>query len=236
MRVGVIVITYNLSSEIFILQMQSIRKFCKDENYEINIFDNSDNPDMAEGIRYHAEQLEVNYFKISSSSHNSSDSHSWAANHAYEKLSDVYDYLFFADHDLIPCQDFSIVNILSGGHVMAGLGQGAQKTYMWQGCVMINLTAIDKDIIDFRTNQEFRLDTGGNLYKVVDKYGKENCVFFNEVYHENPYFNSNKYTSYAMINNDMFMHCIAGSNWAKTDRHEERMNSLVNIIRQKTGL
>lgn len=236
MKVGTIVVVYNLSVEIFLLQMGAIKKFCKDEDNTVEIFDNSDEPTLSEHIRYHAENLGLNYYKIASTSKNSSDSHSWAANFAYQKLKDEYSYLFFADHDLIPVKDYSIVEILSGGHVMAGLGQGAQKTYMWQGCVMISLLAVDKDLIDFRTNHIYGLDTGGNLYKIVDKYGKENCIFFNEAYHQNPFFNGNKNTSYAMINDEMFLHCIGASNWFKEARHEERINTLINIIKEKTGL
>lgn len=236
MKVGIIIITYNLSSEIFILQIQAIRKFCKDEDYTIIVFDNSDIPTMAEDIRYHAQQLDVSYWKIQSTSRNSSDSHSWAANFAYQKIKDSYDCIFFMDHDLIPCQVFSVVEILSGGHVMACLGQGALKKYVWQGAVMINLTAIDRDIVDFSTCHEYRLDTGGKLYQIIDKYGEENCIFFNEAYHQNPYFSGNKHNSFAMINNDMFLHCVAGSNWDGNERHEERINTLINIIKEKTGL
>lgn len=236
MKVATVVITYNLSSEIFLLQMAAIKKFCKDEDNTVEIFDNSDEPKLAEDIRYHATNLGINYYKIASTSKNSSDSHSWAANFAYQQLKDEYSYLFFADHDLIPVRDYSIIKTLEGGHVMAGLGQGAKKTYMWQGCVMLSLLAIDKDIIDFRTNHTYGLDTGGNLYKIVDQYGKENCIFFNEAYHQNPYFTGTKNNSYAMINDEMFLHCIGASNWFGSDRHEERINTLINIIREKTGL
>lgn len=236
MKVGVIIITYNISSEIFRLQIQAIKKFCKDEDYTIVVFDNSDNPKMAEDIRYHAQALDVSYWKIQSTSSNSSDSHCWAANFAYQKIKDSYDYVFFCDHDLLPTRLFSIVDILSGGHVMAGIGQGALKKYMWQGCVLISLLAIDREIIDFNTCHEYRLDSGGKLYKIIEKYGEENCIFFNEVYHQNPYFSGNKYNSYAMINDEMFMHLIAGSNWPGEERHEERINTLINIIKERTGL
>lgn len=235
MKVAVIVITYNLSAEIFILQIKAIRKFCKDD-FVIEIFDNSSNEEKAEHIRYHAEQLEVNYYKTYSNSINSSDSHAFAAAFAYQKLKGDYSYFFFADHDLIPLQDFSVVDILSGGHVIAGLGQGAKKTYYWQGCVMFHLDGNDKDIIDFSPNGKYGLDTGGNLYKVIEKFGKENCIFFNEAYHENPYFHAIEYRHYATINNNMFLHIVNSSNWNGAERHEERINSMINVIKEKTGL
>lgn len=236
MKVAVVVVVYNLSAEIFLLQMAAIKKFCTDKDYVIHVFDNSSDPEKAEHIRYHAEQNGIDYCKIFATSNNSSDSHSWAANFAYQKLKDNYNYWFFMDHDLIPVKEYSVLDILGGGHVMAGLGQGALKTYMWQGCVMLHLEGQEKNIVDFSCNSEFGLDTGGNLYKVVESFGKESCIFFNESYHQNPYFVSNEYSSYAMIKDETFMHFVGASNWFGKDRHEERINSLINVAKQKTGL
>lgn len=230
--VGVIIVVYNLSSEIFVLQMVALKKYLKDE-FSVEIIDNSSNLEMAENIRYHSEQLGINYIKTFSSSTNSSDSHSFAANFAYQKFKNDYDYVLFLDHDCIPIKHFSVIEILDGGHVIAGIGQGAKKKYFWPGVVMMNLGAIDKEIVDFNPNGEFGLDTGGNLYKVVEKYGMESCVFFNESYHQNPYFNSNNYAHYALINDGMFLHAINGSNWNGAERHEERINALINVIKEK---
>lgn len=236
MKVGIVVITYNLSSEIFLLQIASIRKFCTDKDYTIEVFDNSSDLERAEHIRYHAEQQKLNYYKTFSSSINGSDSHAWASNFAYQKIKNIYTHIFLIDHDCIVLKKFSVIDILSGGHVIAGLGQGALKTYMWCGMVMIALESIDRNMVDFSCSAEFGLDTGGNLYKIIEEYGKEACIFFNEAYHQNPYFNSNEYSSYATIFDETFMHFINSSNWAGKDRHEERINSLLNIAREKTGL
>lgn len=235
MQVGIVIVVYNLSSEIFLLQIAALRKFCKDD-FDIQVIDNSSDLELSEHIRYHADKLGVSYCKTFADSKNGSDSHSFAANFAYQKLKNEYEFLFFCDHDLIPLQSFSIVEILSGGHVMAGLGQGAKKTYFWPGCVLWCQGRIDKDIIDFSPSGEFGLDTGGCLYKVVDQYGKENCIFFNEAYHQNKYFNGSSNNHYAVINNGMFMHFVGASNWFNKDRHEERINALLNIAKEKTGL
>lgn len=235
MKVGIVVITYNISVELFLLQVGAIKKFCKDE-YTIEVIDNSDNPEMAEHVRYHASHLGVNYIKTSSDSKGSSDSHSFAAKLAYHKLRDIYDYFFFLDHDCIPVHDFSVVDILKGGHIAAGIGQEKAKKYFWPGCFMLNNNAVDKDLVDFSTNQEFGLDTGGNLYLLIEKYGEINCVFFSESYHQNPDYISKDYGYYAMINDKMFLHCINGSNWAGKSDHQHRVSSLVNIIKEKTGL
>lgn len=235
MRLGIIIITYNLSAEIFLLQMAAIRKFCKDD-FTIEIFDNSSDLEKAEHIRYHAEQLGIKYRKTFSTSQGGTDSHSWVANFSYQLLKTKYELFFFCDHDLIPLKKFSVMEILSGGHVMAGVGQGAKKKYMWPGCLMINATAIDRDIIDFLFSHELGLDTGGLLYKAIEKYGEENCIFFNEAYYQNAHFTGTQYTHYATIMDNTFMHFVAASNWVNLPDNEARINSLINIAKEKTGL
>ena len=235
MKVGIVIISYNISIDIFLLQVKAIRKFCQD-NFTIEVFDNSTDKPLYEAIRYHAGQLGLNYTKTFAGGRNSSDSHAFAANFAYHQIKDKYQYVFFCDHDLIPVLPFSTVEILKNGHVMAGLGQGAKKKYLWAGAVMIALDRIDKDMVDFQPSSEFNLDSGGNLYKIVDKYGEDHCIFFNEAYHQNPYFSAPDYNHYAMIFDNVFMHFVASSNWANKERHEERINTLLNIAREKIGL
>lgn len=231
-KLGIVIIVYNIPSDIFLLQLEAIRAFCKDEDYVIEIVDNSS--DLAKGrdLRYHAEEQGVNYYKTYSSSQDSSDSHTWAANFAYQRLKNRYEYMLFLDHDLFPVKPFSVEILLNGGHVMAGLGQGAKKKYMWAGLVMLANSRIDTSEVDFSTNGEFQLDTGGNLYKIIEKYGEENCVFFNESYHQNPYFNGPQYAHYAMINNEMFLHFVNASNWNRANRNTERLASLINIVKE----
>lgn len=233
--VGVVVITYNLSAEIFLLQVAALKKFLKDD-FVIEVFDNSSDLELAEHIRYHSSELGINYYKTFSSSTGSSDSHAFAANFAYQQLIGKYRISFFLDHDAIPVKEFSVSEILSGGHVMAGIGQGAKKKYMWPGCVMINNHAVDNNMVDFSPNNEFGLDTGGNLYKIIDKHGEDNCIFFNESYHQNPNFISHQYGHYAMINDGMFMHFVNASGWNPIDKNQDRISSLINIAKEKTGL
>ncbi len=235
MKVGVIVITYNLSSEVFLLQMAAIRKYLTDD-FVIEIFDNSNNLEMAEHIRYHAEQLGIKYTKTFSNSQNGSDSHSFAANLSYQRIKNDYSYYLYLDHDLIPVRNFSVIRMLENDKVMAGIGQGAKKKYFWPGCVMWNADVIDRGMIDFSYSHELGLDTGGGLYKIVDRYGIENCVFFNEAYHQNPNFVSNEYGYYTAINDGMFFHCVNASNWNGVNRHEERINAFINLVKEKTGL
>lgn len=233
MTVGIIIICYNISSEIFLLQIAAIKKFCQDD-YEILIIDNSSDPELSEHIRYHSSHQGLNYTKTFAGGKNSSDSHSFAANFAYQKFKDQFEYMFFCDHDLVAVEEFSVVKTLNGGHVAGGIGQEKNKKYFWPGCFYLANNAIEKDIVDFSPAEG--LDTGGNLYRIIEKYGEEACVFFNESYHENPYFKDKQYGYYAMINNETFLHCVNGSNWFGTKNNAERMSALVNVIKEKTGL
>jgi GT2 family glycosyltransferase len=235
MDIGIIIITYNLPSEILLLQVAAIKKFCKDD-YAIELIDNSSNLEMAKNIKYHANQLGIPYIKTFANSENGSDSHTWACNFAYQRFKDDYKYMLFLDHDCIPVQEFSIVEILGGGHVIAGLGQGQRKKYMWAGLVMFANERIDKSIVDFSTNSIYGLDTGGNLYLIVEKYGEENCIFFNEAYYQNQYYNGKTYNHYAMLNNGGFLHFVNSSLWTAVENNEARVNGLINIAKEKTGL
>ncbi len=235
MKVGIIIITYNIHPEVFLLQIAAIKKFCLDD-FEILIIDNSSDADAAENVRYHSSHQHLNYTKTFAGGHGSSDSHSFAANFAYQKYKGEYDYFLFLDHDAIPVKEFSVIEILNGGHVAAGIGQDKKKKYPWPGCFMLNNNAIEKDIVDFSPNAEFGLDTGGNLYLILEKYGSEAFKDFNESYHQNPGFISKDYGHYAMINDQMFLHFVNGSNWNTKADHAHRINSLINVVKEKTGL
>ena len=211
--------------------MECIGKFCKDE-YDIIIVDNSDKPEVIEAIKYYVSNLKCLYYKTRATSSNASDSHTFACNFAYMTLKNNYGYFAFLDHDIFPIREFSIKEILTD-KIIAGIGQEKSKKYIWAGCVLFDNNKIDHDLIDFSTNHELQLDTGGQLYKVIEKYGEGACMFFNETYHQNEGFNKTFYNWYATINNDMFMHFVNASNWNPTERHQERINSLLNILEEK---
>lgn len=232
MKTGIIIICYNIPSEIFTLQIKAIQKYCKDD-FVIEVFDNSNDGGMAEAVRYHSELMGVKYKKLYSSQGGPSDSHSWAANFSYDKLKEDYDYFFYLDHDCVPVADFSVQEILKD-KLYAGIAQ-KNPTYLWPGCFMFSNIEINPDLIDFRPNHELTLDTGGNLYKLLEFYGKDKAVFFKEEYHQNPHYQGRLYTDYAMIQ-DTFMHFIAGSNWVNLEGHQERINGLISVLKEKTQL
>jgi hypothetical protein len=227
---AIIIVAYNNASFI-IKQAECLRHFCKDE-FDIIVIDNSTNSEASDGVKYHATNLGCLYFKTEASSKDSTESHAFACNFAYWKFKDSYKYFFFTDHDSFPVKDFSIKEILKD-KIMAGLGQGSKKTYFWAGCVMFDNAKVEKELIDFSPNSEFGLDTGGNLYRIIDKHEKESFVFFNEAYHQNPNFNKSFYNFYASIHDGLFMHFVNGSNWARSSDNEERVNSLFNILDEK---
>ncbi len=232
MKVGIVIITFNLDCRIFILQIEAIKKFCRD-NYVIEVIDNSTNPELAAAIKHHAFVQGVNYKKTMPSTTDASQSHSFAANHSYRILKNHYDYFFYLDHDCIPVKEFSVVKIL-GDKIMGGMLHGQAETkYFWPGCVMWKNFAIDNNLIDFKPDHKLRIDTGGGFYKVIEAYGLDRCVQFDEVGCENPYFTDSFYNFYMMICEGRFMHFINSSNWNPTDRNENRLNHLMNICLSK---
>jgi len=234
MKVVIVVITFNLDSRIFLLQMEAIKKFCKDD-YVIEIFDNSTDNDLAEAIRYHSEIQGINYRKCNADDPDYSSSHAWALNLSYHLLkNEDYRYFLYFDHDIIPSNFFSVRDILGEDYVFAGLGQGKNgKTYYWPGLVMFDNEKVDKELIDFSVEMEYYfLDTGGKLYKSIEKVGKEKCLFFKEEYHENKYHKQGKYNFYSVINK-VFIHFLNSSNWNPIDDNEGRLNALLNIAQEK---
>lgn len=227
---AIVIITYN-NADLISKQVECIRKFCKDE-FDIVIIDNSTKKEVIEAVKYYNITLKCLYFKTMAQTGDNSMSHAFAANFSYSKLKDGYDYFAFFDHDLFPVMDFSVIKILEN-KIMAGLAQEKAKKYFWPGCLMFDNTKIEQSLIDFSPSLELGLDTGGNLYKIIEKYTDADFTFFNEQYHQNPYFKKSKYDFYPMINNDMFMHFLNGSNWNNSNDNTERINSLLNILDEK---
>lgn len=231
-KVGIVIICYNISSKIFILQIEAIKTFCKDNDYVIEVFDNSNIPQFSEHIKYHSEVFGVNYTKTFSADQNSSTSHSFCANLAYMKLKDTYGYLMYLDHDNIPVDFFSVVNLLDGKRI-AGLGQHSGK-YFWPGLVMWENYDIDQSLINFNPRPGF--DTGAGLMDVIERYGKDQCVYFNEAYQQNPGFMDTQFGYFSMLCDLKFCHMVAASGWRGEDRLEERTNSFINFVKEKAQL
>lgn len=231
---AIVIIAYNVP-ELIIYQFQAIRKFCKDPDYTIIIIDNSSQMESTISIQHQCNVNGVEYYKCNSSHASGTESHVFASNFAYTKLKDRYDYFMWLDHDNFPIRDFSVKDILGDKHI-AGLGQNAEHPYFWPGCMMWNNKLVDNSLVNFSANHDLHLDTGGEMYRIVETYGKEKCIFFNEEYHQNPQFNQSFYNFYSLINNQMFLHFVNGSNWNHSEQHENRINSLINILKEKTGI
>jgi len=225
--VAIIIVTYNVP-DLIIHQAKHLQHFCKD-NYELIVVDNSTNQNAIDAIKWHCDNLDVRLIKTNSSTVMGSDSHAFAANIAYHLIhsENFYTHYFFLDHDCFPIKPFSVVEILQDKEI-AGLGQVRKgKHYFWAGCVMFPHYT---EGIDFSTNHEYGLDTGGNLYKVIDKYGMDRCTFFSEEYEQNPHFNKSFYNFYSLIHQKSFFHFLNSSNWNNAADNQERINSLLNIL------
>lgn len=224
MRTAVIIIAFN-DPKLIAKQLELIDKFCTD-NPDIIIFDNSDVE--CTNVAFKSNHV---YYNFEGYYLNPSDSHSTAANAAYKMFSPFYEQLLFLDHDCFPIKEFSINTMLNGAHV-AGLGQQKTKVYFWPGCVAFDVKKLNGFPVDFSTNQEYGLDTGGNLFRVFETFGG---VCLNEQYIENPYFTELPYNFYSTIYNGTFMHFTNASNWNSTPLNEQRIETLYKILNDKTS-
>ena len=231
-EVAIIIITYN-NSQLIKKQVECIRWFCKDDA-DIIIVDNSTDADTIAAIKYYNDtELHCKYLKTDATSKNGSESHCFSANLSYLKFKDDYKFIMYLDFDCFPIKDFSIKELLAG-KIMTGMGQRkGELEYFWPGCTMWDNEQIDRNLVNFAVSHELELDTGGMMFKIIEKYGKEKCPFFNEIHVQNPNFTKTMYNFYALINDGMFMHFINSSNWNPTECHQERMNSLLNLLEEK---
>lgn len=230
MQLGICVITYNIDIRIFLLQIGAIRKFCKD-SYHITVVDNSTNDHNARQILHHCRELGLDHKKTNSAHGPGTESHAFSANLSYQKWMNGHDYLLYIDHDCIPVKPFSIVDLLKNRKI-GGLAHMGQKKYFWAGLVFWNDQEVDRNLINFMPSHEFQLDTGGMLYRMIEKYGEENCVYLPEEYVQNPHAEFSMYNFYSMIGG-IFMHFINSSNWNNQERNDERLNSLINIANER---
>jgi len=234
-KTAIIIVVYN-TADFLVKQIECIRKFCADKP-DIIIVDNSDFPDVTAALLYRLENKDCIYLKTNSASGNPSLSHAFAANLAYHKYYSDYDHLLFLDHDAFLIKELSIKEVL-GTKVAVGMGQGrpSGKKYFWPGCLFLNSTLLG-DNVDFSPNGQYGLDTGGNLYKLIEQYAPENIGFLNEHYGENMHYTKLHHNVYSIIGDGMVMHFIAGSNWQKASEedHNARISGLMVILNEKIG-
>lgn len=227
---GIIVIVYNLDHRVFLLQIEAIKRFCKDD-YVIEVIDNSSDRELSDAIAFHAREQGVKYQRTQSGKTDPSFSHAFAANYAYTRLADFYDYMFFMDHDLIPCKPFSVKEII-GENCAAGLLTGVETKYLWAGCLMIDRRRVDKKYMNFNPIHKLRIDTGGTTWMLLRD--REDIVLFDEVGCFNDDFRDTElYYFYLMLHEGTFMHFLNSSGWNPTERNDERINSLINIAQQR---
>jgi glycosyltransferase involved in cell wall biosynthesis len=230
-NLAIVIIIYNIA-DLITKQIECIRLFCKDESYDIIVVDNSTDRAIIEAIQYYVSDKNIIYLKTQSADSYNSRSHAFACNVSYSRFKNEYKKFFYMDHDLFPIKDFSVADVLKD-KVIAGLGQAKSKDYFWPGCVMWNNESVDNSVVDFSTNNELGLDTGGNLYRIIEKHGKEWCAFFDEKYYENPFYQQSFYNFYATINDDTFMHFINSSNWNPVVDNKGRISTLLHILEGK---
>ncbi len=226
-KIAIVIVTYN-ANELLPIQLKCIKKYCQDDKYDIIVIDNSDIPHHVSYIMADCITNNVIYKKYESSTKDNSKSHAEAANYAYRLFKNTYEYFFYLDHDCFPIQNFGIEEMLYLD-VAAGIIQvRGNIIYLWPGCLMFNNNILE-DCIDFSPNETLSLDTGGNLYKVVNN--NSNIYYLDE---ENVEIIEEGFkTNYSLIYDKTFMHFIKGSNWNKNPNHIKRMEILMTILKEK---
>lgn len=259
-KIAFLIIGYNVSSFIE-PQTKCIKRFCKDEQYDIIVVDNSSSEVLRANLEKQCGVLDVKYFKIESDivkpkKIDPSHDHAFALRYAFNKFKNEYDYIFFLDHDLFPIKEFSVAEFLKlnteNKLIAAGLPQGSNKHFFWAGCFLLNMRDVDLSLIgDFSPNYSLGLDTNGDTYKLLEVYNKDRFCFFTEEFiMNNRFLNiiSNKqdemrqnngsdvndpYKEYQLIADGTFLHFRGSSNYVNCILYGERMGSLFNVLNEK---
>lgn len=232
-HLAIVIIVYN--TQLIHKQIECIKKFCKDERYEIVVVDNSNDQNCIDFTKYHTENNKCQYIKTFPTGSDPSQSHAFAFNTAFKKLyADGYQYYCFLDHDNFPIKPFSVRQILGETKKAAGLAQNKTKMYLWPGCLMLNMYMEDPGLINSNPSHTYGLDTGGEMYKFYEHIGHDAILFMDEAYAQNPVFVGRPYEYYSLIYNQTFLHFVNGSGWNNSEEDQsittERVNSLIQIV------
>lgn len=207
--------------------------FKKNVEGDIILIDNSTDYFISRNLRQLTKKLGCDYIKTAVNEADFSRSHAYACTVAYN-LSDGYDTLLLADHDIFPTKPFPIhlynENILCGVQQMRPTNSifGAENKvyleYMQPVLLLLNKKELQNVEVDFYPCivRETFLDTGGGLYKIV-MGNKDRCHFFSEKHEEKDGY------MYSVIERD-WIHFINGSNWKKDEEHEKRVQTLLTLL------
>lgn len=209
--------------EFLIRQYEQLKLHCRDQ-FMLVVVDTSSDEEASKALKYHAAIRGLQYVRVKTSVSDPSQSHAFAANFISQWIEKYeYDYKMYLDHDCFPVEDFSACQLLEDNVDVAGLPQTrGDKTYFWPGCL------VARKGVELDFNVAPGLDTGGMTYKAIEQY---NYDVFDEQYVQNPSEPDNRYNFYSLLCDGKFMHFLNGSNWNKTDRHKERLNSLYNLLK-----
>jgi len=240
MTTAIIIISHK-GGDILPLQIKHYRKFCKDDDFDIVVVDNSNQEEESRAVRFYAKDGGCQYMITKSGDRQPSMNHAFAANMALTKYGDT-PFMMFSDHDLFPVKEFRISDYLKD-KTCAGLPQyrkcgEKEYHYFWPGLLMLDTGKLkDKELNFYPTKiDNVMLDTGGCFYHTLQSLPDNEYIFFDEVYVDNPGFRKGRYGFYSMMAGETFMHFIGGSNWMGEQEHEDRMNSLKNELKNRSGL
>lgn len=239
MKDAFVIVIYNID-HLLQRQLDLIRKYCKGE-YDIIVINNSDIEAKANSINVICNANGLIYLKTDSGGANPSDSHAFAISVAHNTYRDSYRRICYLDHDIFPVKEFSFDGLLNdtyvaGNHQQRPYADGVIE-YMWPGLLAINYNMVDKDLINCYPTvvNGVMLDTGGRLYNLLNTLPRDKYRFLDEIYERNPAMEKSQYSYYSMMADKTFMHFIGASNWMGKKDTEQRVQTLLKILDEKTA-
>ncbi len=224
-RYAIGIINYNYSKYL-LPQILSLRKYIQlneGDTLDIIVGDNSRSEMAASENKYICKKQEATYVKYNFKEGDYSAHHALALNGLVNDYRGNFNSLLLIDHDVF-LFDYSDIFLRTKEKDFAGLAQVKEgKVYLHPGMMFINLDRTQE--VNFNFLPCPGMDTGGRM---SDKYiGKE--LEFLGIRYENFDLNGAQ-EGYEVIDNT-WMHFVKGSNWNKSENHNERINYLMQELK-----
>lgn len=169
MKIKILIFTFN-RPDILSKQINSLKKYLKNEHEIIIVHDSRDNEFVHE-FEELCSSLNLQYYHHPSFvGKTPSEYHSESIQWAYDNLISEDDVIFLLDHDMFLIEELNIVDYLKDYDIVGCKQNRKNINYIWPGLMIFKYKSIKDIIFNFHpcsVSGQF-LDTGGGTYKILE--------------------------------------------------------------------
>lgn len=239
-----IVVAFN-NPQLIAYQLNNIRRFIKNSDYNYLVCDNSANGEKAEEIYEFCRRENVSYWRLPRFLYEDpSRSHGYALNWIYRYIiSKRKNNFMLLDHDIFPVKPVDL-NAYAKEYKLAGAVSRRNKLwYMWPGFSYYNYAFLSSHKVNFLPEKvkKTNLDTGGGNYLLVYRHMPENSV--HEVSREAVDFATGRKAVGDMpvqnvieyFDEEKWLHIVGGSGWFGDSRKNKDVFVFLDKLYAENG-